>query len=111
LDDVDEVRVNGLTPLLFAAQNRNPEIAGIFIDAGADVNYKVPESGGPFHGLTSLIIASGRNDNPEVPALLIERGALVNTRDAQGKTAWDYLQQNEFLREAEGYERLEELFR
>ncbi len=45
--------------------------------------------------------ASESNENPEVITTLIAAGANVNTRDEDGKTAYDYILKNEHLENSE----------
>ena len=48
-------------------------------------------------------MATKLSKNPEVVELLIDAGADVNRKDYVGKTAWDYIQNNEALRGTDVY--------
>ena len=54
----------GATPLIIAAENSNPEIIRILIDAGADTSLKSADN------KTALDIAKEKNGNPEVIEIL-----------------------------------------
>ncbi len=68
------------TPLHLAAATGQTWIAGMLIDAGADLEAEGdPGRSHPLH-LAAL------GDHPEVAQLLIDRGADLDARDAQGRT-------------------------
>ncbi len=65
---VDLLRVQGLTPLLFAVASGDPEIVELLVAAGADVNAADSE------GTTPLVRAQGKGFD-EVAAVLVANGA------------------------------------
>jgi ankyrin repeat protein len=67
----------GQTPLHFAARDGNADIAGLLIQAGADVNAQDDRGVTPLHRA---------NENPQMIALLCDAGAKVNMADATGRT-------------------------
>ena len=68
---IDGVGSEGWNPLCFAAAEGRLHFAGLLLDAGADVDYRL------IHDGTQLIIAARRGDLRMV-ALLLESGADVN---------------------------------
>ena len=67
----------GTTPLIMAAQGGHEGIARLLIDAGADVNYVMPESTSSVSGISALIFAANQGSESLV-RLLIDAGADVN---------------------------------
>jgi len=47
------------------------------------------------------------NENPEVILTLLELGADPKLVDGDGKTAWDYIQENESLKDTESFEAIQ----
>jgi len=76
--DVELASKSGFTPLMFAAQQGDPDSTRILLKAGAKPNDVQPKS-----GLTPLIIASAMA-HPQAVDLLLDAGANPNTRDANG---------------------------
>lgn len=74
-----------VTPLQCAARTGNLQMAGLLIDAGAEVN----ATGGTEAGRTPLLFAVLFN-HLDVIRLLIEKGAEVNVRDREGASPLDY---------------------
>lgn len=70
---------NGVTPLQEAVTLGETEIAGLLIDAGADIEKSV--------STLPLLMAAARANNAKMAAFLLDRGADPNARDAQGMTA------------------------
>jgi ankyrin repeat protein len=64
-----------------APEPLNVEIAGILLDAGADINGRSGE------GLTPLMLAVDSGELEDRMALLLSRGADPDVRDADGRTA------------------------
>jgi ankyrin repeat protein len=90
------------TPLHAAVvKTMNVETIKALVDAGADVNAKAQ------NGYTPLHIAAGMNENPEVILSLLELGADPRIIDGDGKTAWDYIRENESLKDTEAYKALQ----
>ncbi len=77
--DVDEVGLFG-TPLHVAAAKGYRGIAGVLIDAGADI-----EAAGEPSGAHPLHVAA-LNNQVEVAEFLLERGADVDAKDVEGRT-------------------------
>jgi uncharacterized protein len=72
---VAEVDLGGFSPILFAAQQGNVEVARLLLDAGANKNDQ------SFLGQTALIIAA-HSSHTDLVRLLLERGADPNGGDA-----------------------------
>ncbi len=72
------------TPLQCAARTGNLQMAGLLIDAGAEINATGGEAGS-----TPLSFAV-RFSHLDMLRLLIEKGADVNVRDAEGASPLDY---------------------
>ena len=107
----------GTTPLHHAAlANDNPAIITALVNAGADITAPLEARAGvdvrfPFSwtpGWTPLHFAAFRNNNPAVIWTLIGLGADAAARDADGKTPWDYAQDNEALEGTDIWRRLRE---
>lgn len=64
-----------------AAHASRPELIGILLDAGADLEYTSTKLGN-----TPLIAAAGLNRNPDVAAALLNRGANIEARNKAGYT-------------------------
>ena len=73
---VEEFASGWLTPLMLAAREGSVELAGILVDASADVNARSGD------GKTALALAIF-NGNYDVASLLIDRKADVDIPDAQ----------------------------
>jgi hypothetical protein len=74
------VRHRGLSPLMAAMYNPDPEVTTALIYAGADVNAK-----GEF-GDTALMIAAGQNPNPEMIRILVRSDANINAQNNSRRT-------------------------
>ena len=70
------------TPLHFAAENGQKEVAVILIDKGADVNAMAKWDRTPLHG-------AAKTGRPVIVKLLIEAGANLNPKDFENKTPLD----------------------
>ena len=96
--DIAARRDGGWTPLHDAAmENTNPEVIATLIKAGADIAARAE------YGLTPLHTAAARNESPEVLLVLLKLGANPKARDKDGKTPWDYIQENEALKNTKAY--------
>ena len=60
------------------------------------------------NGYTPLHIATLSGENSEVILTLLELGADPRIKDFDGKTAWDYIQTNEALKNTEAYRALKD---
>ena len=106
------------TPLHMAVeQNRSIEVIKELIKAGADVNAKNEDSETPLHMATEQnrsievvkeLIKAGADVNARVNARmefpflnLSKAGADVNAEDEQGETPYDYLLENDALKDSE----------
>lgn len=78
--DVNGRDKNGMTPLMNAVQNKNPAVAKLLIDAGADVNACDNDNG------TSLMYVTAFNANLKTADFLIKAGAKVNVRNKFDET-------------------------
>lgn len=82
-----DLYINGRSPLIFAAMDGNIEIAGLLINAGADVlDYDSYEM--------SALHYAARNYHPKMVQLLVDCGADIDERDAVGLTPLDYLEES-----------------
>jgi ankyrin repeat protein len=76
--EVDLGAKSGFTPLMFAAQQGDANIARILINAGANPNFAQPQ-----FGVTPLLIASAMVKT-DVVALLLDKGADPNAANSRG---------------------------
>lgn len=74
------IDVEGVTPLIAAAENGSLEVVRLLVDAGADVNR--PDSS----GFTPLMGAA-RAGHAKMVEFLLERGARLDAVDASGRNA------------------------
>ena len=86
---------------MFAADMGTPQILGILLDAGAEIDARDE------HLKTALMLA----DTPEAVCLLLDAGADATLKDSEGKRALDYARENEKLNGTEALRRLEEASR
>jgi predicted MFS family arabinose efflux permease len=123
---------NSWTPLMGAAAfNQEPDVIRALIAAGADINarheskwntYVYPmlhlltlenvkaeiaksiKSGTAGEGgLTPLMNAARYNDGPEVIEVLLDAGADGKLKSNEGKTAFDYAEENPRVKDSEAY--------
>lgn len=86
---------DGLTPLHRAAVTSNtPKVVALLLDHGADIEAREHNS-----GWTPLQLAAAASKTPETIVLLLRRGANTKVYDRNGKTPFDYVKENEYLRE------------
>lgn len=78
--ELDAPGRDGMTPLLWAAQANDLEIARLLLEAGADAN------AGNRYGITPLWLAA-TNRSPRLVALLLEHGASASAALPHGETA------------------------
>ena len=95
--DVNARDKNGWTPLMYAAWNENPDVIKVLLEAGADVNARDKD------GRTPLMWAAGSNQNPEVIKILLDAGADGKAKSNEGKTAFDYAEENKYIKGTEAY--------
>lgn len=80
LDDKKELN----TMLFVSLQNKNPEIAQLFIDLGADVNNKVSETHilhDKSGGTEPIFFSAVENKNSKIIKIIVEAGANINMRN------------------------------
>lgn len=89
------------TPLHLAAMaNDTPDVIDTLIDGGADPNAQAKGRITPLQGAATL------NENPAVTATLLDHGADPDARTEDGKTAWDFAQENPALEGTDVLQRL-----
>ena len=109
--DVNAQSKYGCTPLHDLAQRDNPAVVALLVYAGAQVNARCSVlwvSGRVDRGATPLHLAAGHSDNPAVVEVLLNAGTDASAWDYDGKTPWDYVQENEALRGTDAWWRLRE---
>ena len=90
------------TPLHWAAwSNDNPGIIIALLDGGANPNARDARESTPLHA------AADQSNNPAIILTLLDSGADLTLRDA-GKLAWDYIKDNEALKDTDAYAKLRE---
>ncbi len=77
---------------MYAAFNVDPKVIAVLVAAGAHVNDRSVE------GFTTLMIAADCCENPEVILALLEAGADGKLKSGEGKTAFDYANDNEIIK-------------
>jgi len=100
--------VNGFTALMYAADgNPNPAVITVLLKAGSDIDAK---SNAKTFGMTPLMLAAQENQHPDkVIITLLKAGANAKATSTEGKTAFDYAKDNEYLEEgSDAYSALEE---
>jgi ankyrin repeat protein len=76
---MDELGVEGITPLIWVSQRKYPEIAKLLIERGANVDSKTSTRETPLHVATE-------NNEYSIAQLLVTKGALVNEKNTKGET-------------------------
>jgi len=80
---VNTTTADGVTPLMYAADDGNFELVKLLVEKGADINKK------PYNGATALIVVSKQN-HYEIAEYLVNKKVELNTRDIEGVTAVHY---------------------
>ena len=101
--DVNARHRDGVTTLMLAAYNRNPEVTIALIEAGADIDAKDE------NGWTALMRAALMNSNPEIIIALIKNGANVKLKDEYGQMAIDIAKNNKELKNTYAFRELNDL--
>ena len=92
---------SGFTALHAAAgMTGTPAIVTALVDAGADLEAKTGS------GLTPLHVAAAVGKLPAVVTALVNAGADPDARDDMDRTAGDYVQFNDVLKDTEAYDQL-----
>jgi len=105
MDDRDEY---GMTPLMLAAEyNENPDVITTLLNAGAKLDDR-----DELFGETPFMHAASGNENPDVITVLLNAGADAKAKSNEGKTAFDYAQDNPKIKGTKAYRDLNKaLFR
>ena len=99
--DVHTRTEDGATPLHWAAAlNVDEAMITVLVEAGADVHARTEDGVTPLHGAAAL------NANPDVITVLLKAGADLKAKDSSSKTPFDYIRDNEKLKDWEAYWRL-----
>jgi tankyrase len=101
--DIQETDKNGVTPLHHAVRFRSPAAVETLLQHGAAVNQSCKRSGGtPLHRAVTWTgapeTAGKSNEAREIIRLLLEYGADPAIRNKSGKTAADYVRDEDLLR-------------
>ena len=95
---------DGLTLLHLAARgNENPVVIEALLDAGADPGARTRNGNTPLHS------AASDSSEPRVIEALLAAGADPFTSNSGGVTPWDLAQDNEALRQANAYWRMNDM--
>ncbi|XP_004604757.2 ankyrin repeat and protein kinase domain-containing protein 1 [Sorex araneus] len=87
--DVDCQTASGYTPLLIAAQDRQPDLCALLLDHGADANLADEDGWAPLH-------FAAQNGDDRTARLLLDHGAGVDAREREGWTPLHLAAQNNF---------------
>ena len=99
--DVNISDTYGATPLMYAiAEKFDFEIIQELIKRVININHSDAD------GLTALMAACIFSDNSDIVLYLLKCGADPKIKDAENKTAVDYIKQNPALRGSEAYSKL-----
>ncbi len=85
--------VYGVSPLLGAAWQGDRKMVKVFLQAGAELNFKFVSNDTKRAGMTPLMVAAAKG-HKEVVSLLLEAGADSGMRDKQGRRAIDHARKN-----------------
>ena len=102
--DLNAVDYDGDTPLHRAAQVYSVDVVLLLLERGADINARNAD------GWTPLHMAAGRSRRSDIVTALLDGGADPALETADGRSAWDLIQENEYLNGTAGYERLRDAF-
>ena len=80
----------GVSALMLAIQNQNPEIVEMLIKVGADVNNSITAIASPLGEMTTPLMKAAVHENIEILQLLIDAHAHINLQDRDGRTALIY---------------------
>ena len=101
--DLEAGTESGFTPLHVAAGiSKTPAVVTALVNAGADLEARTES------GLTPLHVAAAGSAVPAVVSALVNAGADPNARDQANKTAGDYAQFNDALKDTEAYGQLKD---
>ena len=89
----------GQTPLMQGAEcNENSDVITTLLNAGAKLDDR-----DELFGRTALMWAAKYNENPEVITTLLNAGADAKAKSNEGKTAFDYAQNNPKIKGTKAY--------
>ena len=88
----------GMTPLHFAAYNSHPEIIQALLYAGTNVMMRDVNGWTPLHAAASCLQCQ-----TGVIEKLLSAGADPKAKGKEGRTPWDFAQENENLKGTKGY--------
>ena len=89
----------GVTPLHRAAwKSETPAVVNALLDAGADLSARDKK-----YGATPLHRAAAFSKTPEVVKVLLDAGADPKARTKDGRTAFDFIEQNYHLKGTDVY--------
>ena len=100
---VNHSEKNGWTPLMVAAGNTHSDmslIIPLLLTAGADI-YDYNKD-----AWTALRIAAEFQKDPMIVSLLVDAGGNIHSTDIAGKSALDYMRENETLKNSDLYHQL-----
>ena len=80
------VKKNGITPLMYAATRKMPEIVDILAKDPKSLNAVNMD------GNTALMLATAYANDPEAVEILLRNGADLDIQNKNGKTVYDYAQ-------------------
>ena len=86
--DVNDRNEEGMTALMFAAENNSPEVVLVLLDAGADANAKDEQD------MTALMRAVAKKSSKEIIVMLLDAGADANAKDKENVTALMFAVEN-----------------
>ena len=84
-----------------AGYSFSTEIIEILLDSGAQIESKNDT------GMTPLLVAAAYSKIPATLDLLIERGANIYAKDLTGRSVWEIINDNDYLKESLAYNYLD----
>ena len=90
----------GKAPLHWAVKNKNVEITKLLTKDGTNIDGRGADNS--LRNKTSLMIAADEHKDTEIINILLESGA-DGSIEYEGKTAFDYIKNNEHLKDTEAF--------